>query len=32
MDADIVIFDREINVGLTIIKGQVVYDREGQSR
>ena len=32
MDADIVIFDREINVELTIIKGQVVYDRERQSR
>jgi len=32
MDADIVIFDREINVVLTIIKGQIVYDREGQSR
>jgi N-acetylglucosamine-6-phosphate deacetylase len=32
MDADIVIFDSEINVGLTIIKGQVAYDREGQSR
>jgi len=32
MDADIVIFDGEINVKTTIIKGQVVYDREGQSR
>jgi len=32
MDADIVIFDREINVGMTIIKGQIVYDREGQNR
>lgn len=31
MDADIVIFDRQINVQSTIIKGQVVYDREGQS-
>lgn len=30
MDADIVIFDHEINVRLTVIKGQVVYDREGQ--
>jgi N-acetylglucosamine-6-phosphate deacetylase len=32
MDADIVIFDREINVRLTIIKGQIAYDREGHSR
>ncbi|HZY37715.1 MAG TPA: N-acetylglucosamine-6-phosphate deacetylase [Mucilaginibacter sp.] len=32
MDADIVIFDGEINVKTTIIKGQVVYDREGQGR
>ncbi len=31
MDADIVIFDHQINVQTTIIKGQVAYDREGQS-
>ncbi len=32
MDADIVIFDHEINVRMTVIEGQVVYDREGEER
>jgi N-acetylglucosamine-6-phosphate deacetylase len=32
MDADIVIFDDEINVGTTIINGRLVYDRREQDR
>jgi N-acetylglucosamine-6-phosphate deacetylase len=32
MDADIVIFDRDISVKTTIIKGRIAYDREGQER
>ena len=32
MDADIVIFDSEINVKTTIINGQLAYEREGKSR
>jgi hypothetical protein len=28
MDADIVIFDADINIQTTIIKGAVVYNRE----
>ncbi|HXB08542.1 MAG TPA: N-acetylglucosamine-6-phosphate deacetylase [Puia sp.] len=31
-DADIVIFDKDINIEMTLIKGRIVYERERKSR
>ncbi len=27
-DADIIIFDHNINIGMTLVKGRIVYDRQ----